>query len=403
MIDFSPVIAHVDMDAFFAAVEIRNNPHLKGKPVIVGGGIGPRGVVSTCSYEARKYGVRSGMSAMKARKLCPQGVFISAGLRGYVYASACLQKIFERYTPRVQPISVDEAFLDLTGTERMYNSPIELIQVMKNEIWERMRLTCSVGLAPTRYLAKLASGLNKPNGLTIMNRERFGEIFFPKPVDALWGIGESTKRTLAGKGIYTVQDLARTDSAFLRRIFGKNGDTLAIMSQGNDNGEVMRYEELPQDKSMSHESTLREDIHDPDIIKATILWLADKVARRMRKYRYVGRTISVKVRAADFSTITRSHTITEPTDRCNIIFATALRLVPREYGLKHKVRLLGVRVSHLQKRKEKIDSLGNYRDLRQLELLDYPGESKNDDLTRAVDSLRDKYGEHIVRLAGTIR
>lgn len=403
MIDFSPVIAHVDMDAFFAAVEVRNNPHLKGKPVIVGGGIGPRGVVSTCSYEARKYGVQSGMSAVQARKLCPKGIFISAGLKGYVYASANLQKIFELYSPRVQPISIDEAFLDLTGADRIYDGPVELVQKMKNEIWEKMKLTCSVGIAPTRYLAKLSSGLNKPNGLTVMNKEKFKEVFYSKPVDALWGIGESTKRTLVRKNIYTVADLAATDSKILKRIFGKNGDTLSIMSRGTDNGRVMRYEDIPHDKSMSHETTLREDIYDPTIIKATLLWLSDKVARRMRRHGYIGRTVSVKIRSSDFTTITRAHTLNKPTDRCDIIYQSAVKLIPKEYGMKYKVRLLGVRASQLKKIKSSSGHDINTDLTSQYELIMDNSDEKYDKLTGAMDDIRDKYGEHIIKLAGSMR
>ncbi len=407
MIDFSPVILHVDMDAFFAAIEIRNNPRLKGKPVMVGGGLNARGVVSTCSYEARVYGVHSGMSTVQAKKLCPQGVFISASLRGYVYASACLQTIFEKYTPVVEPCSVDEAFLDITGAERHFGGAVELVQALKAEIKEKMNLTCSVGIAPSKYLAKMASGLNKPDGLTIMDRERFKRVFFPQPVDALWGIGASTKKTLAGRGIVTVEDLARADTGFLKRIFGKNGFGLSAMSRGIDDSEVHSYPEMPHDKSMSHETTMMTDIQDPTVIKATILWLADKVARRMRKGGYIGGTISVKVRSSDFKTITRSHSITRPTDRCDIIFENALRLVPKEYGMKIKVRLLGVRVSHLVKigRGDDDDREGDFgrNGQPQLEFMVDDVENHVRKLTGAVDAIRDKYGEHSIKLAGTLR
>ena len=405
MVDFSPVILHVDMDAFFAAIEIRNNPGLKGKPVMVGGGINARGVVSTCSYEARSYGVHSGMSTAKAQKLCPEGVFISAGLRGYVYASACLQRIFEKYTPVVQPCSVDEAFLDITGTERLYGGPIDLVRRMKEEIRETLNLTCSVGISPSKYLAKMASGLNKPDGITVMDRQRFKAVFYPQPVDALWGIGESTKKALAKKGILTVEDLANSDTNFLRRIFGKNGFGLSSMSRGEDDSEVKSFPDMPHDKSMSHETTLSVDIQDPSLIRSTVLWLADKVARRMRKGGYTGRTISVKVRSSDFKTITRSYTIPRPTDRCDVIFQHAIRLVPKEYGMKFRVRLLGVRVSHLNKIRvgDEDDRLPENGQSCQLELLNDAAETHIMHLTSAVDAIRDKYGEHSIKLAGTLR
>lgn len=407
MVNFFPVILHVDMDAFFAAIEIRNNPRLKGKPIMVGGGLNQRGVVSTCSYEARKYGVHSGMSTVQAKRMCPHGVFISAGLRGYVYASACLQKIFESYTPIVEPCSVDEAFLDITGTERLYGGPIQLVRAMKAEIADKLNLTCSIGVAPSKYLAKMASGLNKPDGLTVMDQDKFQEVFFPLPVDELWGIGESTKRTLAGKGIHTVRDLAQSDPHFLKRIFGKNGFALSAMSRGIDDSEVHCYPEMPHDKSMSHETTLPQDIYDPSLIKATILWLSDKVARRLRKGGYAGRTISVKIRSASFATITRSHTVARLTDRCDVIFHHAVRLVPREYGMKTKVRLLGVRVSNLRKIRGSGDDetadLFTAPDSPQMELMVDHVEDHVHRLTEAVDAIRDKYGEHIIKLAGTIR
>ena len=407
IVDFTPVILHVDMDAFFAAVEIRNNPKLKGKPVMVGGGINQRGVVSTCSYEARQYGVKSGMSTVRARRLCPDGVFISAGLRGYVYASACLQEIFESYTPIVEPTSVDEAFLDITGTERLHGGPIELVRAMKTEIWQKLKLTCSVGVAPSKYLAKMASGLNKPDGLTVMDQEIFKRIFYPQPVDVLWGIGESTKKSLEKHGIRTVYDLACAKPNYLKGIFGKNGFGFSAMSRGIDDSKVHKYPEMPQDKSMSHETTMPEDIQDPSLIKATILWLSDKVSRRLRKWGYRGRTISVKIRASDFSTITRSHSIDRLTDRCDVIFQQALSLVPKEYGMKIKVRLLGVRVSQLQKVEACQEEENPHSEVTnrsgQIELLSDEVEDQVDKLTRVVDAIRDKYGEHSITLAGTLR
>lgn len=404
MVTFQPVILHVDMDAFFAAVEIRNNPKLKGRPVIVGGGIGKRGVVSTCSYEARGYGVKSGMPSGQARKLCPNGVFISAGLRGYVYASACLQKIFEQYSPIVEPISVDEAFLDITGTERLFGGPEALVAAMKRDVWDKMKLTCSVGIAPGKYLAKLASGLNKPDGLTVLDRDRFKIVFYPRPVDALWGVGESTKRSLNRRGIITVGDLAAADATGLKRMFGVNGGYLSVMARGEDTSAVMSFADEPHDKSMSHETTVSKDIQDPTVIKATVLWLADKVTRRLRRHGYVGRTVSVKIRASDFSTITRSYTLSRPTDRCDVLFHHALRLIPREYGLKYRVRLLGVRMSHLVKRGREDDANASSRALPgQLDLSLFEDELKSARLVKAVDSVRDKHGEGCIRLAGTLR
>lgn len=407
MIDFHPVIVHIDMDAFFAAIEIRNNPNLRDKPVIVGGGIDKRGVVSTCSYEARKYGIHSGMPTATAKRLCPGAVFVASGLRGYVYASACLQKIFEKYAPVVEPVSIDEAFLDITGTEKIYGGPERLITLMKREIREIVGVTCSIGIAPGKYLAKLGSGLNKPDGVTVLDREEFKRIFFPRPVDSLWGVGESTKKSLNKRGIFTVGDLSKTDSKMLRAIFGKNGDSLSIMSKGIETSEVLRYRDMPHDKSMSHETTLREDLYDLDKIKGTVLWLSDRVGRRMRQGGYIGRTISVKIRSSDFNTITRAHTISKSTNRFDIIFNHAIRLIPKEYGLKIRVRLLGVRVSQLKRmysdneEGELNDKEYNYED-QQLELGLENQEFKTETLIQTVDSIRNKFGEKSIVRAGTL-
>jgi len=252
--------------------------------------------------------------------------------------------------------------------------------------------------------------LNKPNGLTVMDQRKFREVFYPRPVKELWGVGESTSRSLAKEGIFTVGELAEARPEFLKRMFGVNGFGLSDMSRGIDESPVLRYREMPNDKSMSHETTLREDIQDPSIIRGTILWLSDKVARRMRRGGYVGRTVSVKIRSADFETTTRSHTIQRSTDRCDVIFKTALGLIPKEYGMKVKVRLLGVRMSHLERvaagddedEEFGIDDVSGC-DGRQLELMVDDHEQRVKELNEAMDTIRNKYGEHSIKLAGTMR
>ncbi len=385
------VIMHVDMDAFFAAVEIRNYPELRGKPVIVGGDARFRSVVSTCSYEARKYGVHSGMPITQARKLCPDGVYISGTLNGYTYTSALLQKIFQKFSPIVEPFSIDEAFLDISGCNKLYGSVENLVCQMKEIINDKLSLTGSVGISPTKYLAKMASGENKPDGLTIMDRDDFKKLFYPRPVDALWGVGESTKKALNKIGIITVGDLAKRDKKNLRGHFGKPGESLFTVSHCFDDNEVYSYENRPNDKSMSHETTLAVDISEIEKIYATLLWLSDKVALRLRKDNYLGRTISVKVRSSDFKTITRDKTINRPTDQAKIIYETARRLVPREYGPKVKIRLLGVKVAQLEKKK----------DSGQLSFLEDKENDKMHAESTAIDSIRKRYGNHSIKLAGT--
>jgi len=385
------VIMHVDMDAFFAAIETRNHPGLKGRPVIVGGDERFRSVVSTCSYEARKYGVKSGMPIAQARRLCPEGVYISGTLNSYCYTSALLQNIFTQYSPVVEPFSIDEAFLDITGCHKIYGTVENLVQRMKADIKKKLSLTCSVGIAPTKYLAKMASGENKPDGLTIIDREDFKRLYYPRPVDALWGVGESTRKSLEKIGIKTVGDLAEKKEKELRGYMGKNGEALSCISRGIDNTEVYSYENRPTEKSMSHETTLVVDISDIDKIYSTLLWLSDKVARRLRKGGYHGRTISVKVRSSDFKTITRDKTIFRPTDQSKVIFETAKRLVPREYGPKIKIRLLGVRVSKLEKKQ------AGY----QMNLIDDKENTKMTTGSEVIDSIRNRYGDSSIRLAGT--
>lgn len=385
------VIMHVDMDAFFAAFEIRNCPHLKDKPVIVGGLPGHRSVVSTCSYEARKFGVHSGMPTTQARRLCPQAVFIPGTMRGYVYTSALLQRIFEHYSPIVEPVSVDEAFLDITGCHRIFGTVENLVAQMKAEIKEKLSLTCSVGIAPTRLIAKMGSGENKPNGMMIMDRDDFKRLFYPRPVEALWGVGESTKNALAKIGIMTVGDLAAKKEKELTAYFGKNGEWLSTVASGLDSSEVYNYENRPDDKSMSHETTLIADLSDIDKIYSTLLWLSDKVAQRLRKDNFHGRTVTVKLRSSDFKTITRDKTLNRPTDQTKVIFETAKRLIPRDYGPRIKVRLLGVKVSHLERKAEDI----------QLSLLGNSEMEKVKDTSEAVDKIRQRFGDSVINYAGT--
>jgi len=390
-VNWDRVILHVDMDAFFAAIEIRNHPHLKGKQVIVGGDENFRSVVSTCSYEARKYGVHSGMPMKEAKRKCPDAVYISGTLNSYTYTSAILQSIFEKYSPVVEPFSIDEVFMDITGCHKIYGTVENLITLMKEEIKNRLSLTCSAGIAPTKYLAKMASGENKPDGLTIIDCEDFKRLFYPRQVDALWGVGESTKKLLEKIGVRTVADLATRKEKQLRGYFGKNGEALSHISRGIDHTEVYSYENRPHDKSMSHETTLAVDISEIDKIYATLLWLSDKVAMRLRKDNYHGRTVSVKVRSSDFNTITRDKTLFRPTDQSKVIYETAKKLVPREYGLKIKIRLLGVRVSHLEKKHTNL----------QLSLIEDKSYKKLCAGSVAVDKIRDRYGSSSIKLAGT--
>jgi len=231
-------IMHVDMDAFFAAIEQRDQPQLRGKPVVVGGIPGGRGVVSTCSYEAREYGVRSGMSTAEAARRCPQAVFLRTNGKKYIHASIVILTIFSRYTPVVEPVSIDEAYLDVTGSIRLYRNERALALAVKREIREKLGLSCSIGIAPTRAFAKLASGLNKPDGLTIFTREDLERKIYPLPVEKLWGVGEKTAAALGKLGITSIGELAGCPAARLKGAFGIYGEQLQKVARGESGAAV---------------------------------------------------------------------------------------------------------------------------------------------------------------------
>lgn len=326
----------------------------------------------------------------QAKRLCPEAIIISGNLSGYVYTSAKLQMIFGNYSPIVEPFSVDEAFLDITGCHRIFGTVENLVMKMKEDIKKELSLTCSIGISPNKLLAKMASGENKPDGMTIMDKEDFIKMFYHRQVDALWGVGEASKKALNKKGIYTVGDMAARDEKELQRYFGQNGLALSENSRGDDPSEVYSIDTLPLEKSMSHETTLEVDLSEIDKIYSTLLWLSDKVARRLRKDNFCGRTISVKIRSSDFKTITRDKTLKYPTDQCRIIFETAKKLMPKEYGPNIKVRLLGVRVSHLEKN----------MDNPQLFLINNQELESMSKCSKAMDEIRDKFGESVIKLAG---
>jgi len=302
-----------------------------------------------------------------------------------------MQMIFEQFSPIVEPVSVDEAYLDITGCQKIFGTVENLVSQLKSKMKEKLNLTCSVGIAPTKLIAKMGSGENKPDGITILDRSDFRRLFYPRPVDALWGVGESTKRYLAKNGIKTVQQIAEKTEKDMIALFGKYGTYLWLVARGEGRSRVHSFDDMPGDKSMSHETTLSVDLKEIDKIYATLLWLSDKVARRMRKYGYQGKTVSVKVRSSNFETITRDKTLFKPTDQYKVIYETAKKLIPKKYGPREKVRLLGVKVSHLEKKKDEL----------QLELLENIAGEKLSEFSGVMDEIRNKYGSRIIELAGT--
>ncbi|HZG95576.1 MAG TPA: DNA polymerase IV [Mycobacteriales bacterium] len=337
-------ILHVDMDAFFAAVEIRRRPELRGKPVIVGGG-GSRGVVTSATYEARRYGVHSAMPMLRARRLCPAGIVVAPDFAAYQEASAGVMAVFRSVTPLVEPISLDEAFLNVSGAVRRLGPPRQIAELIRARVEDEQQLTCSVGVAPSKFVAKLASAHCKPDGLLVVPRDRVVGFLHPLPVAALWGVGEKTEAILTRLGLHTVGDIAQTPAATLKRALGPAlGAHLHALSWGRDERAVVPHE---PDKSIGAEETFPRDVDDPAVIHRELLRLADRTAARLRAGGLVGRTVAIKVRFSDFTTITRSRTLHTPTDVGQTIYFTARSLFDALGLQRARLRLVGVRMEAL--------------------------------------------------------
>ncbi|WP_303906471.1 DNA polymerase IV [Thiohalomonas denitrificans] len=339
----SRVILHVDMDAFFASVEVRERPELRGRPVIVGGTPEGRGVVAAASYEARRFGVHSAMPTATALRLCPKAVVLPPRHGFYSQVSRGIHAVFERYTPLVEPLSLDEAFLDVTGSLRLFGSAAAIGRRIKGEILEELDLVASVGVAPNKFLAKLASDMNKPDGFFHFDPNRIAEILDPMPVTRLWGVGPATARQLERLGIRTVGQLRHYSQRLIARHLGRGGEHLWELAHGIDERPVICEQET---KSVSNETTFARDIHDPNSLRIWLSELAEQVAWRLRRQELAGRTVTLKVRFRDFTTVTRSLSLPEVTDVTSEIRDTALRLYEERLDHPHlPVRLLGVGVS----------------------------------------------------------
>lgn len=371
-------ILHVDMDAFYASVEQLDNPALRGKPVIVGG-LGPRGVVATASYEARKFGVRSAMPTAKARKLCPRGVFLPPRFERYAEVAEAIRGILSEYTPLVESVSLDEAFLDLTGTERLHGPPERVAREIHRRIPRETGLTCSVGLGPNKPVAKLASDRAKPGGLLIVYPGDVQAFLDPLPVEALWGIGPVTAAKLRSLGLRTVRDLREAGPELLAAWFGpRSGAHLHRLARGEDDSPVVPGREA---KSLSQERTYPRDLYAAEEIRGEVRDLALGVAERLCGRGLLAREVFVKVRWADFTTHTRQQRLPEPTDHPFIIADAALALLSRVEPRPLGIRLLGVGVGGLVPAR-----------FRPLHLF------LRDGLPGAVHRLRERFGEDALRL-----
>jgi DNA polymerase-4 len=338
--DTSCHILHVDMDAFYASVELRRRPDLRGQSVIVGGG--SRGVVLSATYEARAYGVHSAMPMTRARRLCPKAVVLPPDFSSYQDVSAGVMEIFRSVTPLVEPLALDEAFLDVSGARRILGSPAEVGGYLRARVADEQDITCSVGVAASKFVAKLASTRCKPDNLLVVPPEEVVGFLHPLPVAALWGVGERTEEVLHRLGLRTVGDIANTPVNTLRRALGTaSAEHLAALSWGRDARRVVPHE---PDKSIGAEETFGTDVDDPAVVRRELLRLAERTAARLRATAQVGRTVSIKVRFADFTTITRSRTLPEPTDVGRQVYETARSLYDALGLERARLRLVGVRV-----------------------------------------------------------
>ena len=337
-------ILHLDMDAFYASVEVKRNPNLKGKPVIVGGNSG-RGVVVAATYEARAFGIHAAMPMSRAIRLCPEVIVVSPDHQEYAETSEQLLEIMLSVTPLVETISLDEAFLDVTGSRKLLGTPRAIGDLLRSKIQNELQLTASVGIASTKFVAKLASTYAKPDGLLVVPVDQVLEFLHPLPVNALWGVGSKTEEKLVELGLKKISDIAQLPVKTLIKILGEAaGEHLHDLAWGRDEREVVVYE---PDKSIGHEHTFDVDVFKPTEIEAEILRLSDLVASRLRSRELVGRTISVKLRFNDFSTITRSQTIKGYTNTTQEINSIAKGLYQKLGLQRARIRLVGVRVEGL--------------------------------------------------------
>jgi DNA polymerase-4 len=376
----SRTIMHIDMDAFFASVEQRCNPRLRGKPIAVIGSA-KRTVVTTASYEARRYGVKTGMNKFEAKRLCPPLIFVVGDNRKYIDTSVRILDILKRFSPRIEPYSIDEAFVDVTGTEGLFGPPFDMAVTIKKRLGEGPGLTCSIGIAPNKLLSKLASGMEKPDGLVHIKKEGVRGLLEDLPVEELWGIGPRLTEHLKRMSIRTSGELGRYPASILRRRFGIIGERLKLMGQGVYEDPVTAAGEEDEAKSVGHSMTLPGDLEDRGVIRGHILELSEMVGKRARRYGLKGRKVSLTVRYPDFYTFTKMRTLPEPTNDTRSIYLHA-RGILDSIRLRSAVRLLGVGIC------------GVVKDYSQVPL--FEEDRKRERLLHAVDGINDRFGEFTI-------
>lgn len=380
-------IVHVDMDAFFASVEQRDNPKLIDRPVVIGAdpkkGKG-RGVVSTCSYQARKYGIHSAMPISIAYKKCPSAVFLPVDMNKYHKVSQQIYAVFYDFTPDIEPIGIDEAFLDITGSFHLFKTPKEACLQIKSRIKKELNLTASIGLAPTKMAAKIASDLEKPDGFVEVKKEKILDFLWPLSIDKIWGLGKKSQSALDTIGIKTIGDLARKDVEELIKLFGRNGLYFWKLAQGEDE---RRIDCDVDAKSISNEVTFEKDTLDTQQIESTLLWLCEKVSNRLRQENLKSKTITLKIRFKSFETYTRSITFNKATNFVDTLYEKIKNLYNKFNSKSRKIRLVGVKTSNFVP--------SDFPD----DLFRESIEQKQERVHKATDEIKTKFGENSIHRA----
>ena len=384
------MILHIDMDAFYASVEQRDNPSLMGKPVVVGGSAEGRGVVAASSYEARKFGIYSAMSSYRAKQLCPQVIFVKPSIEYYASVSQELRSILEEFTPIIEPLSLDEAFLDVTGSETLLGPAPELGQQIKTLVRDRLRLTASVGVAPNKFVAKIASDLEKPNGFVVVMPDQIRAFLDPLPVGRIWGVGKVTGQVFKRFSISTIGQLRQLSRDTVVELFGSAGEHYWLLSQGIDDRPVVPDREA---KSISNETTFAVDIRDIEDLKVWLISLIEQVARRLRNHGRNGRTVELKIRFSDFRSLTRSLTLGRSTNVTSEFLEAGTELLLNRLPKNHlPVRLIGFGVSNLSQ-----------PGMEQLQLFDEREREQQRSLDAVADAIAEKFGKNAIHRAAGLK
>ena len=371
------MIIHLDMDAFYASVEEREHPELKGLPLVVGGPSKNRGVVAAANYAARKFGVFSAMPMSQASKLCPELQILPVNMALYVSVSKQIHEIFNRYTPEIEPLSLDEAFLDVTASLKLFGTAAEIAWKIKDEIKQELQLVVSAGIAPNKFVAKIASDFDKPDGFVVVREKDMQDFLDPLPVKRIWGVGKKTEQQLNNYGITTIKDIRNQSNRWLTDRFGKQGDHIYQLAHGRDKREVISDAKA---KSISSENTFSEDISNRDTLIAYLSYMTEQVAARLREKKRKGKTVNIKIRFHDFTTIVRSKTLPESTNQTEQIWQAVKMLFNAAVSKTSPIRLLGVGVSGFDNKTTHQGDL-------------FSEESKYDELDEITDEINRRFGK----------